>query len=455
MRKLARVTSAVSLLLTSLIAAGSPSHADSVTLLIPPVISLQKAGTTFTLTPATWTAPTQTVITWLINGKAVANSSRKSFTAPSKKGTVVQVRESAGALSALSNRITVGAVAVNGLVSIAFNDSTHTSLGSSLPKSFPLKSSVTYQWFSGPFEIRGAHSPTYTPATGDQGSDISLRVTYAAKGLISTASISNVISLPVVARNYALAWSDEFNAGTAINSKVWGPENGDGTAFHVKGWGNNERQYYLDSQSSIDPSGALTISAARKGAGAYNCYYGTACEWVSSRFSTKGLIGFKYGRVEARVKGPIGEGTWAAFWMLGANIDERPWPGCGEIDITELLGRDPLTVYGTPHGPASGDSYTTTINDGFSNDFHTYAVDWLPDQITWYFDGKPYGTYNKASLDDPTHTWVFDHEFYLIANLAMGGGFGGAINSTLTDANTSIDYVRFYTINGVGEVINH
>ena len=438
-----------------MVAAGIPSHANSVAVLTPPIISLQKAGTTFTLTPAKWSEPAQTSIAWLVNGKVVPKSTKRIFTAPAKKGTIVQVRESAGAVSTLSNRMIVGGVAVNGWVTIGYADASHTRIVSTVPKTFPSTSSVSYQWFSGPFEIRKAHASTYTLATGDQGADISLRVTFAAKGLTATTSTSNQIPVEVIPRSYTLAWSDEFNANTSINPKVWKPENGDGTAYHVKGWGNNERQYYLDSQSKIDSSGVLTISASRNGANAFNCYYGTACEWVSSRFSTKGLIGFKYGRIEARLKGPVGDGTWAAFWMLGANIDERPWPGCGEIDITELLGRDPLTVYGTPHGPASGDSYTTTLNDGFSSDYHTYAVDWLPDQITWYVDGKPFGTYNKSSLDDPVHTWVFDHEYYLLANLAMGGGFGGAIHPSLTDASTSIDYVRFYTINGVGEVINH
>jgi beta-glucanase (GH16 family) len=455
MRTAGRVLSGLTLLFSLVITAAAPSHADSLSVVSAPVISLQKAGSSFSLTPAVWSSTTKSTITWLVNGKVVAGATKKSFTAPNKKGTIVQARETAGGVSSSSNKITVGSVAVNGIVKINFSDAAQTTLSASAPKTFPSKSNATYQWFQGPFEIKGAHSPTYDLATGDQGSDISLQITYSAKGLASASTTSNAISIAVAQRNYTLAWSEEFNAGSPLNPKVWKPENGDGTEYNNRGWGNKERQYYLDTKSTIDSSGALVINATRSGADAYKCYYGTQCEWLSSKFVTKNLVGFKYGRVEVRLKGSVGAGTWAAFWMLGANIDDRPWPGCGEIDITELLGREPSTVYGTPHGPASGDSYTTTLSDGFASEYHTYAVDWLPDQITWYVDGKAYGSYNKASLSDPSHTWVFNHEYYLIANLAMGGGFGGAIDPAINAATTSIDYVHFYTINGVGEVINH
>ena len=455
MRTAGRVLSLLGLLFSLLLAVEVPTHADSLSAVSAPTIALQKAGTTFSLTPATWSAPTKSTFAWLVNGKVVAGATKKNFTAPNKKGSVIQARETANGVVANSNKITIGAVAVNGAISISFADASHASLTSVAPPTFPTKSVATYQWFQGPFEIKGAHASTYVLATGDQGSDVSLKITFTAKGLIPSSSISNSVSIPVAAREYKLTWSEEFNAGSSINSKIWKAENGDGTEYNNRGWGNKERQYYLDTKSSIDSTGSLVINATRTGADAYKCYYGTACEWLSSKFVTKGLVGFKYGRVEVKLKGPAGAGTWAAFWMLGANIDDRPWPGCGEIDITELLGRDPSTVYGTPHGPASGESYTTTLSNGFADEYHTYAVDWLPDQITWYLDGKAYGSYNKASLSDPAHTWVFDHEYYLIANLAMGGNFGGAIDPALKDATTSIDYVHFYTINGIGEVINH
>ena len=454
-RKVSSLVSVLALLAVTTLFATPQVAADALTVVTPPAISLTKIGGSISATPAIWSASVKSTFAWLVNGKAVAGKTGKSFTPPSKKGTTVLFRESAQGKSTLYNAIVIGNVAVNGFPTITYSDATKTTLSVSLPITAPATASATFQWFSGPFEVRGAHAKSYQLATGDQGLDVSVKVSYSARSLGSTAIMSNIISIPMVSRTYALLWSEDFTAGAALNSKVWTPENGDGTAFKNRGWGNQERQWYLDSQSTIDSSGALVTTATRDGAGANNCYYGTPCEWISSKLVTKGKVGFKYGRIEARMKGPVGAGTWAAFWMLGANIDDRPWPGCGEIDVTELLGRDPLVTYGTPHGPASGQSYTATMDKGFSDDYHTYAVDWLPDQITWYVDGKAYGTLNKSSLSDPAHTWVFDHEFYLIINLAMGGGFGGAIDDKLKSANISVDYVHVSSINGVGEVIQH
>jgi beta-glucanase (GH16 family) len=454
MRKVQVLVVSLALLAASFFAAPS-GVADSLTVLTPPSISLIKIGGSISATPAIWSAAVKSSAVWLVNGKVVVGKGGKSFTPPNKKGTTIVFRESAQGIIAQSNSIVIGNVAANGFPTITFGDTAKTTMSVKLPTTTPVNAAVTYQWFSGPFEVKGAHSATYQVATGDQGSDISVKVSFTAKSIGATSVTSNSITIPISPRNYSLIWSEEFNAGTSINSNIWTPENGDGTAYKNRGWGNQERQWYLDSQSTIDSTGALVITATRDGAGANSCYYGTPCEWVSSKFVTKNKVGFKYGRVEVRMKGPVGAGTWAAFWMLGANIDDRPWPGCGEIDVTELLGRDPSTNYGTPHGPASGQSYTVTMDKGFGDDYHVYAVDWLPDQITWYVDGKAFGTLNKSSLSDPSHTWVFDHEYYLIINLAMGGGFGGAIDEKLKSAKMAVDYVHVSSINGIGQVIQH
>ena len=252
-------------------------------------------------------------------------------------------------------------------------------------------------------------------------------------------------------QNYQLLWSDEFNSGS-VNPATWVPQNGDGVAYRNRGWGNNERQWYLLENSQVDSAGNLTMLATRTGAQQYNCYYGK-CEWLSSKLVTLNKVGFKYGRIEARIKAAPGVGSWAAFWMLGANIDDRGWPGCGEIDVTEILGRDINTTYGTLHGPLSGGGGRgdkTTLSASLASGWHTYAVDWLADSITWYIDGVQYAKVNKTDAD-----WVFDHEFYIILNLAMGGGFGGQIDPNLSQSTLSFDYVRAYSINGVGEVIKH
>lgn len=442
-------------LIAGILVSFTPASASPTTVLQPPRLSLTSGSGSFVAVPATWSSAVKSSYAWLVGGKPVKGATSLKYKAVLKKGTAVQFKEVANGVAALSNTIVTGSVAVNGYISIGYADTEKTKLSATLPATFPSKAQVSYQWFVGPFEVKGAHDPTYTLSTGDQGADVSLAVTFTAKGYLGRTATSNTITIPVTPRTYQMTWSEEFNPGSGLDTSIWSPENGDGTAFRNRGWGNQERQWYLQEQSAVDSSGALVQTATRTGASAYKCYYGTPCEWISSKLVTKNKVGFKYGRIEARIKGPLGVGTWGAFWMLGANIDERPWPGCGEIDITEFVGRDPSTVYGTPHGPASGQSNTTTLDGGYSDSYHTYAIDWLPDQITWYLDGKAYGTLNRSSLDDPAHTWVFDHEFYLLVNLAMGGTFGGAIDDNLKSATMSVDYIRFSTINGIGQVIQH
>lgn len=433
----------------------APTFAETITLVKPPVLTLTKIGGNIVVSPAVWSQNVTSKFSWVINGKTQRTLKGKSIPSPKKKGTVVQFSESYNGINTMSNVIEIGKVAVNGFAKISYKDSENKVLTLELPKTTPSNSKISYQWFSGPFEIRGEKNRDYTVATGDQGSEITLVIEFSSKGLSSSTVTSNAIGIPIVQRSYSLIWSDEFQQRSALNTSIWKPENGDGTEYKNRGWGNKERQYYSAEQIQFDAQNGLSIIASRNGAEKFKCYYGTQCEWLSAKYVTKGQVGFKYGRIEARAKGPIGSGSWAAVWMLGANIDERPWPGCGEIDIVELLGRDPKTVYGTPHGPASGQSYTTELENGFAGEFHNYAIDWLPDQITWYLDGKIYGTLNKSSLLDAEHTWVFDHEFYLILNLAMGGTFGGEIDKNVQNSQLNVRWVRYSTINGVGELIKH
>lgn len=443
------------IVLSSALFGAYPSNAEEIRIITAPQIELTKLGGPIKATGAIWSSSVSSKFVWLINGKVQASLKSKTISSPAKKGTVIQFSESTNGITALSNKIIIGNVAVNGLPVINFQNATADVITVNTLKTFPINAKISYQWFSGPFEVKGGTKKNFQIATGDQGNEISLQITASAKGFGTTTVTSNSIVIPVVERKYQLAWTEDFQSQKSLNPQIWKPENGDGTEYKNRGWGNKERQYYLASQISFDATNGLNINATRTGADKFNCYYGTPCEWISSKYVTKGLVGFKYGRIEAKIKGPVGNGSWAAFWMLGANIDERPWPGCGEIDVTELLGRDPNTVYGTPHGPASGQSYTTSIDSGFAKEFHTYAVDWLPDQITWYLDGKPYGSLNKSSLVDPEHTWIFDHEYYLLVNLAMGGTFGGEIDAKLQQSSMSIQWIKYSTINGVGELIKH
>ncbi len=255
-------------------------------------------------------------------------------------------------------------------------------------------------------------------------------------------------------RPWELAWSDEFDgpAGTLPDPSVWRPEIGDGTANGIPGWGNAERQTYTDDPEnlSLDGEGHLVIRALETHGDAPLCYYGEPCEYTSARIITAGSVEVTYGRIEARIKIPYGQGLWPAFWTLGNDIFEVGWPECGEIDIMENIGREPHRVHGTLHGPGfSGGNAVgrgTTLPDGgrFADDFHVYAIDWYPDRIVWSLDGVPYSTVTPADLPRGAR-WAFDHPHFLILNVAVGGHWPGYPDETTTfPQEMVIDYVRVY-----------
>jgi beta-glucanase (GH16 family) len=250
-------------------------------------------------------------------------------------------------------------------------------------------------------------------------------------------------------------WNQEFNGkrGSHPDRAQWAYELGDGSDRQLSGWGNNELEYYTDENAVLDGRGHLVISAVRLPTSTtLNCYYGP-CQYTSSRLTTKGLRNFRYGRIEARMRMPEGAGTWPAFWALGRNLDSVLWPNSGEIDIAEGLGRTPYTVYGTIHGPeyfgADGLSATFEAKAPLSEGFHVYGLEWSPGLLRWTFDGAVYHEESKARLIG--RTWVFDQPFFLMLNLAVGGGLGGTPASDLhSPATFSIDWIRVSKLAGVG-----
>ena len=240
----------------------------------------------------------------------------------------------------------------------------------------------------------------------------------------------------------ALTWSDEFNgaAGSAPNGANWNFETGAG------GWGNNELQTYTNSRnnSALDGNGNLVITARQEGSG-----------YTSARLTTKGKVQPQYGRLEARIKIPRGQGIWPAFWMLGGQFPGTPWPNSGEIDIMENIGREPNRVHGTLHGPGySGGnpitgSYAHPQNWSFADDFHTFAIDWSPNSITWLVDGNAYQTFTPANTG--SNPWVFNQPFFFILNVAVGGNWPGYPDgSTQFPQQMVVDYVRVYDSTGGG-----
>ena len=240
-----------------------------------------------------------------------------------------------------------------------------------------------------------------------------------------------------VAEFTELVMSDEFDTEGAPNPAIWGYDIGVGD----NGWGNNELQYYTDRTENITvQNGVLIISAKEESYEDSN--------YTSARILTKGKFEQKYGRFEARIRLPSGQGMWPAFWMLGANIDSNPWPACGEIDIMENAGSKPTLVSGAVHGPgySGGEPILKKyelLNDRFDTGFHIFGIEWGPEYINYYVDDV---LYNQITPDDVTGEWVFDNgPFFIIINLAVGGLFDGPPNEdTVFPQNMLIDYVRVY-----------
>jgi beta-glucanase (GH16 family) len=234
--------------------------------------------------------------------------------------------------------------------------------------------------------------------------------------------------------SYSVVWEDDFAgaAGTLPDPASW--------KFDVgTDWGNAQLEYDTDraENASLDGSGNLVITARQES------FNGRA--YTSARITTAGKREYKYGRFEARMKLPSGRGLWPAFWLLGADIATVGWPRTGEIDIMEYRGQEPAIVLGSLHGPgySGGNAMTrryTLANGTFDSDFHVFRVDWSPEMIRWYVDDR---IYHEVRKGDQQGDWVFDHPFYIILNVAVGGGFVGAPDGTTTfPQRMLVDWVR-------------
>ncbi len=243
---------------------------------------------------------------------------------------------------------------------------------------------------------------------------------------------------------WKLVWADEFNAedGTQADLSKWVMETGG------NGWGNDELEYYTARpENSFQQGGNLVIKAVQE---EFTGPDGVTRDYTSARLKTQGKFTQKYGRFEARIKIPRGQGIWPAFWMLGDDITKKGWPKCGEIDIMENIGKEPSTVHGTIHGPgysgAGGLSapYPLADDQRFADDFHVYAVEWEKKAIRFYVDDHLYATRTPSELPKGTK-WVYNHPFFIVLNVAVGGGWPGNPDTTSVFPQTMlVDYVRVY-----------
>ena len=235
---------------------------------------------------------------------------------------------------------------------------------------------------------------------------------------------------------WTLAWTDEFNEG--IDADKWTYELGDGCP-NLCGWGNNELESYTDGpENSFIRDGKLVIKAIQDGS-----------NYTSARMISKNKYQFNFGRIDVRAKMPFGQGIWPAIWLLGSNIDQVGWPACGEIDIMELVGHEPNKAHGTIHyGPAfpnnKSSSGTFTLEEGtFADQFHVFSLIWNNGHMAWMIDDVVYKEIDRTTLGN--ETYPFNNEFFFILNVAVGGNWPGAPNSTTTfPQEMEVDYIRVF-----------
>jgi beta-glucanase (GH16 family) len=259
--------------------------------------------------------------------------------------------------------------------------------------------------------------------------------------LVLTLAVLPGCSDEDTAWEYELIWEDEFEGpeGQLPDAANWTFDIGNGR----NGWGNAQLEYDTDfpDNVSIDGNGNLAITAREES------YEGF--DYTSARIKTQNLFKHTRGRFEASIKLPVGQGIWPAFWLLGSDINKVGWPECGEIDIMEYRGQAPSIAQGAVHGPGySGGSAiwrSYVLEDaGFNEDFHVFGIEWTRDKITWYIDDKRYFTVTQSEVSSKGD-WVFDHDFFIILNVAVGGYFVGSPDDTTVFPQTMlVDWVRVY-----------
>ncbi len=272
---------------------------------------------------------------------------------------------------------------------------------------------------------------------------IVILVLFAPAGRVLASGPKTARKVDLQPKGWTLVWSDEFNGpnGSQPDPGKWK------IVTSGSGFGNQELEYYTARPANLHlQNGKLVITARRE---SYTGQDGSR-KYTSARIESQGHFELKYGRIEARIKLPKGQGIWPAFWMLGSDFDAIGWPACGEVDIMENVGNEPSRVHGSLHGPGySGGNPLTGVFDlpnqaRFSDDYHVFAIEWEPQTMRFYVDNNLYETQTAGDLP-LGKTWAFDHPFFLVLNVAVGGYWPGSPKAT-TQFPTSmmVDYVRVY-----------
>ncbi len=262
----------------------------------------------------------------------------------------------------------------------------------------------------------------------------------AAIVVLACAGLMGLCPALALSQDYELVWSDEFN-GSSVDGTKWGFDLGTGCPS-LCGWGNNELQYYR-SQNATVAGGHLTITAKQESIGGRN--------YTSARLVTRNTMSFTYGRFEMRAKLPIGQGIWPAFWLLFTDNNYGGWAAGGEIDIMEYVGQNPDEVFGTIH---YGDAFPGNVYSGndyvlpsgtFNDAFHTFALEWSPNELRWFVDGELYACQQTWYSTGGEYPAPFNHDMHILLNMAVGGNLPGPPDgTTVFPQELVVDYVRVY-----------
>jgi len=263
------------------------------------------------------------------------------------------------------------------------------------------------------------------------------------KNLIIIIVLLMISHVNLLSQEYELVWSDEFE-GDTLNSSNWEYMIGDGTSYGIPGWGNNELQFYTNRDTNVFiEDGKLVIQALKESYSGKN--------YTSARLTTENNKSFKYGKIEARMKLPFGQGIWPAFWMLGNNISSVGWPASGEIDIMEMIGGvgNDNVIHGTVHWESGGNhaqyggSYI--LQSGiFADNFNVFSIEWTPQFIKWYINGSQYHVIDIT----PSGLSELQQDFFILLNAAVGGNWPGSPDaSTQFPQRFEIEYIRVFQIN--------
>lgn len=241
-----------------------------------------------------------------------------------------------------------------------------------------------------------------------------------------------------------LVWSDEFD-GVQLDPEVWFFETGDGSQYGIPGWGNNELQWYLPDSAELS-NGLLIVTAREESRGGK--------DYTSARINTRDRFAFRYGRIEAHIRLPGGQGLWPAFWLLPQDNVYGTWAASGEIDVMEAINLGASGgnfVHGTihyggqwPNNVFTGDQYMVSTNA--TTDFHNYVLEWDETEMRWYVDDMLYAVQNAWGTTSAPFPAPFDQPFYILLNVAVGGNWPGSPDvGTIFPVTMEVDYVRVYS----------